>query len=102
MLKTREWTNWSWWLVAEFAMMIMYEIWWVRYFCGRRTLADFYSSFLGGSVAGARLPVIIVLLLGIYGKVVWMFFSGAILGIGNIGIHRQHRNEALCVNITGQ
>ena len=98
----REWSIWSWWLAAAFAMMVMYEIWWVRYFLSRRTLADFYSSFLGVPVAGATLPVIAVFLLGIYGKVVWMFLAGTMLGIGHIGIHLQHRKETLCVNVTGQ
>lgn len=98
----REWTNWSWWLAAAFAVMVMYEIWWIRYFRSRRTLADFYSSFLGVPVAGATLPVIAVFLLGIYGKVVWMFLAGTILGIGHIGVHLQHRKEMLCVNVTGQ
>lgn len=26
------WSGWSWWLVAAFALMILYEIWWMRYF----------------------------------------------------------------------
>ena len=43
----REWSNWSWWLAAAFAMMVMYEIWWVRYFLSRRTLADFSAVSWG-------------------------------------------------------
>lgn len=39
---------------ATFALMVMYEIWWVRYFRSERRLADFYSSFLGIPVAGAK------------------------------------------------
>lgn len=34
-----------------------------------------------------------VLLLGIYGRVVWMLLAAAILGIGHIGIHLQHRRQ---------
>lgn len=89
----REWSKWSLWLAAAFALMAMYEIWWVRYFKSERKLADFYSSFLGVPVAGATLPVIAFFLLGIYGKVIWMLIASIILGIGHIGIHLQHRKE---------
>ncbi|MGN1130744.1 MAG: hypothetical protein ACI4Q8_05270 [Ruminococcus sp.] len=87
------WTNWSWWLIVSFALMIMYEIWWIRYFSGEKRLKDFYSSFLGIPVAGATLPVIAFFLLGIYGKVIWLMISVVILGIGHIGIHLQHYKE---------
>lgn len=86
-------SKWSLWLVAAFALMVMYEIWWVRYFRSERRLADFYSSFLGIPVAGATLPVAAFFLLGIYGKVIWMMIASVILGIGHIGIHLQHRRE---------
>lgn len=84
---------WSLWLAAAFVLMVMYEIWWVRYFKSERKLADFYSSFLGIPVAGATLPVMAFFLLGIYGKVIWMLIAGVILGIGHIGIHLQHRKD---------
>ena len=51
---------------------------------------DFYGRFLGIPYAGAVLPVLAFFLLGVYGKVVWMGLSAAILGIGHIGIHIQH------------
>lgn len=86
-------SKWSLWLAAAFALMVMYEIWWGRYFKSERKLADFYSSFLGVPVAGATLPVIAFFLLGIYGKVIWMLIASIILGIGHIGIHLQHRKE---------
>ncbi len=89
----RPWSTRSLWLVAAAALMLLYEGWWIRYFRSRRTLADFYSSFLGIPLAGATLPVAAFLLLGIYGKVIWMIISAAILGIGHIGIHLQHRRE---------
>ena len=73
--------------------MLMYECWWVRYFKTQKTLADFYSSFCGVPVAGATLPVCAFLLLGVYGKVVWLSISVVMLGIGHIGIHLQHRKE---------
>lgn len=86
-------SGWSLWLVAAVALMIMYEIWWIRYFRSQRTLSDFYSSFLGIPVAGATLPVVAFFLLGVYGKVIWMMISSVILGIGHIGIHMQHYKE---------
>ena len=87
------WTNWSWWLIVSFAFMVMYEIWWIRYFSGKKRLKDFYSSFLGIPVAGATLPVIAFFLLGIYGRVIWLMISVVVFGIGHIGIHLQHRKE---------
>lgn len=84
---------WSLWLAAALALMILYEIWWIRYFLSKKTLADFYSSILGVPVAGATLPVFAFLLLGIYGKVIWLVISIIILGIGHIGIHSQHLKE---------
>ena len=84
---------WAWWLFAATLLMLLYELWWIRYFRSERKLNDFYSSFLGVPVAGATLPVMASLLLGIYGKVIWMIISTVILGIGHIGIHLEHRKE---------
>lgn len=84
---------WSGWLLAAFAFMLMYELWWIRYFKSPQTLSDFYSSFLGIPVAGATLPVIAFFLLGIYGKVVLMLIATVILGVGHIGIHLEHKKE---------
>lgn len=89
----RPWSIWTLWLIAAVILMLMYEGWWVRYFKSQKTLADFYSSFCGVPVAGATLPVVAFLLLGVYGKVVWLMISVVILGIGHIGIHLQHRKE---------
>lgn len=84
------WSNWTWWIIAAFMLMIMYELWWIRYFRSERKLSDFYGSFCGVPLPGATLPVISFLLLGIYGKNVWLLGSTIILGIGHIGIHMQH------------
>lgn len=89
----REWSLWSLWLVAACILMIMYEMWWARYFKSERRLSDFYSAFLGVPIAGATLPVAAFFLLGIYGKVIWMLIACIILGIGHIGIHWQHSKE---------
>ena len=84
---------WNIWLLLSFAAMILYELFWIRYFWGEHTLKDFYRSFLGIPVPGASLPVIAFLFLGIYGKVIWMVISIIILGTGHIGIHLQHLNK---------
>ena len=84
---------WSIWLAAAFLLMILYEIYWIRYFRSEKTMADFYSSLLGIPVAGASLPVAAFFMLGIYGRNIFMIISVIILGIGHIGIHLAHRNE---------
>lgn len=87
------WSNWTWWLIVAFVLMIMYECWWIRYFKSEQKLSDFYSSFLGIPLAGATLPVVSFFLLGIYGKVALLSISAVILGIGHIGIHIQHSKK---------
>ena len=47
-----KWTVWSWWLIAAALMMVLYELWWIRYFRSNRKLSDFYSGFLGIPLAG--------------------------------------------------
>ncbi|MFK9092168.1 hypothetical protein [Bacillus salipaludis] len=81
---------WSWWLITSFFLMILYEISWIRYFVNEHTEEYFYRSFCGIPVPGASLPVLAFLLLGIYGKVIWLIASAIIIGIGHIGIHLQH------------
>lgn len=87
------WSNWTWWLIAAFVLMLIYEIWWMRYFFSKRTLKDFYSDIIGIPLAGATLPVISFFRLGIYGKFIFMIIADIILGIGHIGIHIQHLKE---------
>ena len=84
---------WLLWLIAAFLLMVLYEIFWVRYFRSEKTMKDFYSSILGIPVAGATLPVIAVLLLAVYGKNPILYAAGIVLGIGHIGIHLCHRKE---------
>lgn len=89
----KPWSNWSWWLVVSFALMVLYEIYWIRYFKSEKTMRNFYSSLLGIPVAGATLPVAAFMLLAVYGKNVILGASVLILGIGHIGIHLMHRKE---------
>ena len=89
----KPWSNWSWWLVASFVLMLLYEINWIRYFKSEKTMRDFYSSFLGIPVPGATLPIAAFLLLAIYGKNIVLAVSVLILGVGHIGIHLMHLKE---------
>lgn len=88
-----ETTLWSIWLLISFVFMILYEVYWIRYFKSQKTIKDFYSSLIGIPVAGATLPVCAFVLLGIYGKNIFLIFSAIILGIGHIGIHINHYKE---------
>ncbi len=84
---------WGIWLILSFIFMILYELYWLRYFRSSHEMKDFYSSFLGVPVAGAALPVCAFFLLGIYGCNAFLLTAVILLGIGHIGIHLQHRNE---------
>ena len=86
-------SNWSIILLIAFVLMILYEIYWIRYFKSSKTMKDMYGSLLGIPAPGATLPVIAFLLLGIYGKNIFLIISSIILGIGHIGIHLNHRKE---------
>lgn len=81
------------WFVISFSLMVLYEIFWIRYFKSEKTMKDFYSSLLGIPVAGATLPVIAFLLLGVYGKNIFLVIAAIILGIGHIGIHINHKKQ---------
>lgn len=63
-----------------------------QYILGK-TMKDMYSSLLGIPVAGATLPVVAFLLLGIYGRNIFLIISTIVLGIGHIGIHLNHKKE---------
>lgn len=86
-------SKWSIVLLVAFLLMILYEIYWVRYFKSEKTMKDMYSSLLGVPVAGATLPVFAFFLLGIYGKNILLVIATVILGIGHIGIHLNHKKE---------
>lgn len=84
-----EWEPWIAWLFASALLMLLYEYFWFRYF-KKPTLANFYRPLLGIPAPGATLPVTAFLLLGIYGRLIWLISASVILGVGHIGIHIQH------------
>lgn len=88
-------TVWVIWLILSFLLMLLYEVFWIRYFNSPRTMKDFYSSLIGIPVAGATLPVCAFFLLAVYGCNVFLMVSTLILGVGHIGIHWNHRREIL-------
>ena len=90
----RPWTLWCVWLIISFALMILYEIYWIRYFASGHKMKDMYRGICGIPVAGASLPVAAFFLLGVYGVNFPMMLFSVILGIGHIGIHLAHAREA--------
>ena len=88
-------TPWSLWLLASLVSMLLYEVFWIRYFKSPRTMLDFYRPLLGIPVAGASLPVLAFLLLAFYGGNIVLLVSTLLLGVGHIGIHLAHRRQAL-------
>lgn len=87
------WSGWSWWLIISVILLVLYEIFWIRYFKSEKKMKDFYSSLFGVPVAGATLPVAAFLVLAVYGKNVLLGAAVVILGIGHIGIHLMHSRE---------
>ena len=87
---------WTLFLAVSVVLMIMYELYWIRYFKSERTMKDQYRSFCRVPVAGATLPVAAFFLLGFYGKNIFLVISVIILGIGHIGIHLAHKKESAC------
>ena len=57
------------------------------------TFAGALLGNTGITVAGATLPVVAFLLLGIYGRNIFLIISTIVLGIGHIGIHLNHKKE---------
>lgn len=73
--------------------MILYEIYWICYFKSEHEMNDFYRSLFVIPLAGAILPVIAFILLGIYGRSIILILTSITFGIGHIGIHTQHVHE---------
>lgn len=86
-------TGWTLILALAFIFMILYELYWIRYFKSEKTMQDMYSSFAGIPLAGATLPVLSAFLIGIYGKNIFLLIAAILLGVGHIGIHWNHKKE---------
>ena len=84
------WSEWTMWLIASFTLMVLYELYWIRYFGSGRTLADQYRPFLGIPIPGALLPVSAFFLLAVYGCNPILVAATLILAIGHLGIHIGH------------
>ena len=80
-------------IIFALMLMIIYELYWIKYFRSSRTLADMYSDYCGFPLAGASLPVFAVFLLGVYACNAFLIAAAIILGIGHIGIHFMHKKE---------
>lgn len=87
---------WTIWLGLALMLMLLYLLCWVRYFLGTHQSRDFFRPFLGVPLPLAVLPVAAVLLLSVYGKLVWLGIAAIILGIGHIGITAQHSAAFKC------
>ncbi|MEG1990446.1 MAG: hypothetical protein RR351_00015 [Christensenella sp.] len=85
---------WSVWIILSFVMIGIYELCWFRYFKSAHTNKNFYRDFYKIPVPMAVFPVAAFVLLGIYGKVIWLIIFAALLGVGHIGIHLAHAKNA--------
>ena len=84
---------WLLWLIIAFALMVLYEIAWMRYFKGGGTLADMYRPLGPIPIPLASLPVVAFFLLGIWCQSPITLAAALVLGIGHIGIHLGHVRE---------
>lgn len=75
------------------ALLVCYNLWWRRVFRSGLTQEALYSSFLGIPLAGAVLPSVSFLFLGVYGGVVWLILASTIFGVGHISIARLHQKS---------
>lgn len=89
------WNLWCLVLILALLNLVVYDLAWVRYFKSEKTMKDFYRGFLGMPLALATYPVVAFFLLGIYGGNIIMVVGAVILGIGHIGIHKQHEKEVI-------
>lgn len=87
--------SWSLILLIAFILMVLYELYWIRYFRSNHTMKDMCNSFCMIPLPGATLPVFAFILLGIYANNLFFVISAIILGIGHIGIHFNHKKEVI-------
>ncbi len=93
-------TPWIIWLILSFFLMILYELYWIKYFKSKHTIQDFYSTLF--PLSGSILPIFAFILLAIYGTNIFLLISTIILGIGHIGIHMNHHKEIVKIKNTSK
>lgn len=84
---------WLLWLAAAFALLVLYEVAWARYFRGGGRLADMYAPLGPVPVPIASLPIAAFVLLGVWCQSPVTVIAAAVLGVGHIGIHLGHLRE---------
>ena len=84
---------WLLWVLAAFALMLLYEAAWIRYFRGGNRLVDMYVPLGPIPIPLASLPVVAFFLLGIWYESPVAIIAAIVLGIGHIGIHLGHLRE---------
>ena len=84
---------WLLWLMAAFALMLLYELAWLRYFHDGERLDGMYRTLGPIPVPIASLPVAAFVLLGIWYQSTIAVIAAVILSIGHIGIHLGHPRE---------
>lgn len=84
---------WLLWLAAAFALMVLYEVAWVRYFRGGEKIDGMYQPLGPIPVPIATLPVVAFALLGIWYQSPIAVAAAIVLGVGHIGIHLGHWRE---------
>lgn len=80
-------------LVLAYVFMACYEICWIRYFKSKRTMIDFYHSFLKIPIPLAALPICAFVMLGLYGNHIYFLAVTIGFGIGHMGIHIRHYQQ---------
>lgn len=80
-------------LVLAYVFMVCYEICWIRYFKSKRTMIDFYRSFLGIPIPLAILPICAFIMFGLYGNHIYFLVATICFSIGHIGIHTRHKQQ---------
>lgn len=84
---------WLLWAIASLALMLLYEAAWARYFKSGRKMEVMYAPLGFIPVPLASLPVVALLLLGIWYLSPFTIAAAIILGIGHIGIHLSHAQQ---------
>lgn len=80
------------WLILSMLCMLLYELFWIRYFKDP-TLSRFYGSMFHIPLPGASLPLLAFLFYGIYTHHIALLMAVLIMAIGHLGIHLHHAKK---------